>query len=157
MSRPGAMYLSTQCKTYRRGKGIEPGHPEQKDGENGKAVRAEAITERPRGEAAEKGEGGQDPGREPSLRRDPDGYSVGRKRRCVGEREEREQRRAYRPRRRSGEQQIDQHRRSRHPDERSGNPRYRPGRHFGDGFYDEGANGFARATAATFEKHGEAE
>ena len=85
MSRPDAAYSSTRREAYRCGKGVDSGRREQKEGEDGKAVRPEAIAKRPRGEAAEKGEGGQNPGRKPSLRRNADGYSVGHKRHCVGE------------------------------------------------------------------------
>ena len=49
-------------QTGRGGEGVEPCCPEQQDGEDGKGVGAEAIAKRPSGEAAEKGEGDQDPG-----------------------------------------------------------------------------------------------
>ena len=63
---------------------------EQQDGEYGKRVGAEAIAKRPSGEAAEKGEGDQDPGWEPGSGGDAYGHDVGGKARCIGECEERE-------------------------------------------------------------------
>ena len=54
--------MSKDSEHSRCGEGVARGRPEQKDGENSKGVRAGAIAERPSGEAAEKGEGGQDPG-----------------------------------------------------------------------------------------------
>src|SRR5258708_39418956 len=96
----------------RGAKSVGPSHREQGNRKQGKGFGAKTITYGTAGEAAEEGEGDQDPGSKPGRRRNADRRRMGSERHAVREREEREERRARGARCRTGKQQVDQHRRT---------------------------------------------
>src|SRR5271170_6634287 len=102
------------------GQSVEPGGAEQRDGENGKGVGAEAVAERPADKSAGQSERDQNAGGQPGLRRDTDGRNMGGESRQIDHGKKRQQGCAHGSRRRLDQDQIDQHRRPRHPNECGG-------------------------------------
>ena len=86
------MSLGGGKRKGRGAKSVGPRHREQGHREQGKGFGAKTITYGTAGQAAEEGEGDQDPGSKPGRRRNADRRRMGSERHPVREREEREER-----------------------------------------------------------------
>ncbi len=77
LAAPRFSWVASDNPDSRGGHRIKPGDGEQRDRQNGKAVAADALADRPPVKAAEQGEGREDSGSRPGGARDADGRGMG--------------------------------------------------------------------------------